>query len=49
MRDGSTVPAEGEWKDWAEVAAADLAEPTFQALVAEMDADQKAWAAEYGR
>lgn len=47
MSDDSTVPPEGEWKDWAEVAAADLADPTFQALVAEIDADQEAWAAEY--
>jgi len=27
----------------AEAAAADLAEPTFQALVAEIDADQQEW------
>jgi len=40
-------PEEGEWADWAEVAAADLAEPTFAALVSEIDADQEAWAGEY--
>ncbi len=43
----SETPAAEGWKDWAEVAAADLAEPTFQALVAEIDADQEAWSAEY--
>ncbi len=32
--------------DWKEGAADDLADPTFQALVAEIDADQEAWAAE---
>lgn len=41
------TPAEAEWQDWAVVAAADLAEPTFQALVGEIEADQQAWAAEY--
>jgi len=41
------APVEGEWEDWAEVAAADLADPTFRALVAEIDADQEQWAREY--
>ncbi len=40
------APEEGEWEDWAEVVAADLAEPTFQALVGEIDADQEVWAGE---
>ncbi len=40
------TPNEGEWEDWAAVAAADLTEPTFQALVGEIDADQEAWAGE---
>jgi len=39
-------PDEGEWEDWTEMAAADLAEPTFQAVVGEIDADQEAWAGE---
>ncbi|MGH9180488.1 MAG: helix-turn-helix domain-containing protein [Acidimicrobiales bacterium] len=42
-----TTTAEGEWADWAEVAAADLADPTFRALMGEIDADQQAWAGEY--
>lgn len=41
------TPAEGEWEDWAEVAAEDGADPTFRALVAEIDADQEQWAREY--
>ncbi len=40
------TPEEAEWEDWAEVAAVDLAEPTFQAMVDEIDADQEAWADE---
>lgn len=37
-------PTAGEWQDWAEVAAADLADPAFRALVEEIDVDQKEWA-----
>lgn len=40
------TPDEGEWEDWTEVEADDLAEPSFQALVEEIDADQEAWAGE---
>jgi DNA-binding transcriptional regulator YiaG len=46
MSDDS-APAAGEWADWAAIAAADLADPTFRALVAEIDADQQEWAREY--
>jgi len=46
MSEDST-PATEEWEDWAEVAAADLADPTFRALVEEIDVDQNEWAREY--
>lgn len=46
MSDVSTSTADGEWQDWAEVASADLADPTFRALVDEIEADQT-WAREY--
>lgn len=46
MPDHST-PDAGEWKDWAEVAAADLADPAFRALVEENDVDQQEWARQY--
>ncbi len=40
-------PAAQEWEDWAEVAANDLADPTFVALVDEINSDQVEWANEY--
>ncbi len=42
-----TMSGPDEWQDWAEVAADDLADPTFRALVDEIDADQEQWAREY--
>lgn len=42
-----TNPGPDDWKDWAEVAAADLADPAFGALVDEVEADQQQWAREY--
>jgi hypothetical protein len=35
-----------QWQDWTELAAADLADPAFRSLVAEVDVDQQAWADE---
>ena len=47
MSDDMTPTLGDEWKDWSEVAAADLADPAFVALVAEVEADQQEWAREY--
>lgn len=38
---------DGEWEEWSQVAAPDLADPTFRALVNEIDVDQQEWAREY--
>jgi len=46
MRD-ETNPGPEDWKDWADMAAADLADPAFRALVEEVEADQQQWAREY--
>ncbi len=35
-----TSPGDEDWQDWAVVAAADLADPAFGALVEEVEADQ---------
>jgi hypothetical protein len=41
------TPDKGEWQDWAEVAAADLADPTFHALVGPKSTPtREAWAGE---
>ena len=34
------------WRDWTDVAATDLADPEFVALVTAIDADQESWATE---
>ncbi len=46
MNDES-APAEGEWEDWAATAAADLGDPRFRELVADIDVDQQEWARQY--
>lgn len=46
MTDSDTSPRD-DWSDWAEVAAADLTDPTFRALVDEIETDQQQWAGEY--
>jgi DNA-binding transcriptional regulator YiaG len=47
MTNEDTPPDSDQWQDWAEVAAADMADPTFRALVNEIESDQREWAAEY--
>lgn len=47
MSDGVNPASGDEWQDWAEVAAEDLADPAFRALVEEVEADQRQWAREY--
>jgi hypothetical protein len=48
MTDTDDNPTKAEqWQDWAEVAAADMADPTFKALVKEIGDDQEEWAREY--
>ncbi len=48
MTDKDETPTKTEqWQDWAEVAAADMADPTFKALVKEIGDDQEEWAREY--
>lgn len=47
MSDDITPGTGDEWKDWWEVAAEDLADPAFVALVEEVEADQREWSREY--
>jgi hypothetical protein len=43
--DPSDVDDEG-WREWTDVAATDLADPEFVALVTAINADQESWATE---